>query len=55
MPIVGFTNRATSTMAIVTGVWNVLSRIALPVVAIVALWWGNDQLPAPCVMPPSAA
>lgn len=43
----GFTNRATSTMAIVTGVWNVLSRIALPVVAIVALWWGNDQLPAP--------
>ena len=43
----GFTNRATSTMAIVTGVWNVLSRIALPVVAIVALWWGNDSLPAP--------
>lgn len=41
----GFTNRATSTMAIVTGVWNVLSRVALPVVAIVALWWGNDSLP----------
>lgn len=41
----GFTARATSTMAIVTGVWNVLTRIALPVVAIVALWWGNDSLP----------
>lgn len=41
----GFTNRATSTMAIVTGVWNVLTRIALPIIAIVALWWGNDSLP----------
>lgn len=41
----GFTNRATSTMAIVTGVWNVLARIALPVVAIMTLWWGNQNLP----------
>ena len=30
-------------MAIVTGVWNVLSRIALPVVAIVALWWATTS------------
>ncbi len=41
----GFTNRSTSTMAIVTGIWNVLSRIALPLIAIVALWWGNRDLP----------
>lgn len=42
----GFTRRATSTSAIVTGVWNVLARIALPVVAILALWWGGVTLPA---------
>lgn len=41
----GFTNRATSTMAIVTGVWNVLTRMALPVIAIIGLWWGHDHLP----------
>ena len=41
----GFTNRATSTMAIVTGVWNVMARLALPVIAIVTLWWGNRDLP----------
>ncbi|HQH08040.1 MAG TPA: lysylphosphatidylglycerol synthase transmembrane domain-containing protein [Phycicoccus sp.] len=41
----GFNNRSTSTMAIVTGIWNVLARIALPVIAIVALWWGNRDLP----------
>ncbi len=42
----GFTRRATSTSAIVTGVWNVLARIALPVVAIFALWIGGVTLPA---------
>lgn len=42
----GFTRRATSTAAIVTGVWNVLARIALPVVAILALWFGGVTLPA---------
>ena len=42
----GFTRRATSTSAIVTGVWNVLARIALPVVAILALWFGGVTLPA---------
>jgi uncharacterized membrane protein YbhN (UPF0104 family) len=41
----GFSNRNTSTMAIVTGIWNVLTRIALPVIAIAALWWGNTDLP----------
>ncbi len=41
----GFSRRAVSTSAIVTGVWNVLARIALPVIAIVVLWWGNTGLP----------
>ncbi len=41
----GFSRRATSTSAIVTGVWNLLARIALPVVALFALWWGNRNLP----------
>jgi uncharacterized membrane protein YbhN (UPF0104 family) len=42
----GFDARRVSTMAIVTGVWNVLSRIALPVIAIFALYAGNTGLPA---------
>ncbi|WP_270886271.1 lysylphosphatidylglycerol synthase transmembrane domain-containing protein [Pedococcus sp. 5OH_020] len=37
----GFSRRAISTSAIVTGVWNVLARIALPLVAIVALLAGT--------------
>lgn len=41
----GFKNRDVSTSAIVTGVWNTLARILLPVIAIVMLWWGNDGLP----------
>jgi putative heme transporter len=41
----GFSRRATSTSVIVTGVWNVLARIALPVVAIGALWFGGVTLP----------
>jgi uncharacterized membrane protein YbhN (UPF0104 family) len=41
----GFSNRATSTSVIVTGMWNLLSRIALPVIAILVLWWGNTGLP----------
>lgn len=41
----GFTNRDTSTSAIVTGVWNVMARVLLPVIAIVMLWWGNTGLP----------
>ncbi len=42
----GFSRRATSTSVIVTGVWNVMARIALPVVAIAALWIGGVTLPA---------
>ena len=38
----GFSRRAISTSAIVTGVWNVMSRVALPVVAILALLSGHD-------------
>ncbi|HYN65982.1 MAG TPA: lysylphosphatidylglycerol synthase transmembrane domain-containing protein [Ornithinibacter sp.] len=41
----GFSRRATSTSVIVTGVWNVMARIALPVVAIAALWFGGVTLP----------
>lgn len=41
----GFSRRATSTSVIVTGVWNVMARIALPVVAICALWIGGVTLP----------
>lgn len=41
----GFKNRDVSTSAIVTGVWNTLARIALPIVAIFMLWVGNDGLP----------
>ena len=38
----GFSRRDISTSAIVTGVWNVLARIALPLVAIIALLAGAD-------------
>ncbi|MGL5929809.1 MAG: lysylphosphatidylglycerol synthase transmembrane domain-containing protein [Dermatophilaceae bacterium] len=41
----GFTRRAVSTSAIVTAVWNVLARIALPVAAIAVLWVGGTDLP----------
>ena len=39
----GFSRRDISTSAIVTGVWNVLSRMALPVVAILGLLAGHDD------------
>jgi uncharacterized membrane protein YbhN (UPF0104 family) len=39
----GFSRRDISTSAIVTGVWNVLARIALPVLAILGLLAGHDQ------------
>jgi uncharacterized membrane protein YbhN (UPF0104 family) len=45
----GFTRRATSTSVIVTGVWNVLARIALPVVAILVLYAGGVTLPDPLI------
>lgn len=41
----GFTVAAVTTMAVVTGVWNVLARAALPIIAIGALSWGTTELP----------
>jgi putative heme transporter len=41
----GFSRRDISTAAIVTGVWNVLARVALPVVGIAALYIGSSDLP----------
>lgn len=42
----GFARRDISTSAIVTGVWNVLARVALPVIALIALFAGSSDLPA---------
>lgn len=41
----GFNRAAVSTSALVTGVWNTLARLVLPVVAIVLLLVGNKGLP----------
>jgi len=41
----GFSRRATSTSVVVTGVWNVLARIALPVIAMAVLWFSGVTLP----------
>lgn len=41
----GFSAAAVTTMAVVTGVWNVLARAALPVIAIAGLSWGATDLP----------
>ncbi len=41
----GFTRRAVSTSAIVTGVWNVLARILLPIIAVASLALGSHDLP----------
>jgi uncharacterized membrane protein YbhN (UPF0104 family) len=38
----GFSRRDISTSAIVTGVWNVLSRLALPLIAILSLYDGSS-------------
>lgn len=40
----GFLRRDISTMVIVTGVWNVLARVVLPVVGILAILIGIGQL-----------
>ncbi|WP_338748423.1 lysylphosphatidylglycerol synthase transmembrane domain-containing protein [Janibacter alittae] len=42
----GFTVSSVTTMAVVTGVWNVLARAALPVIAIIGLSWGTQDLPS---------
>jgi uncharacterized membrane protein YbhN (UPF0104 family) len=41
----GFSRRDISTSAIVTGVWNVMARIALPVIAIAGLFSGAEDIP----------
>lgn len=41
----GFSRRAVSISAVVTGVWNTLARIILPILAIVALAAGRQDLP----------
>lgn len=41
----GFSRRDISTSAIVTGVWNVLARVALPVIAIMGLYAGAENIP----------
>jgi uncharacterized membrane protein YbhN (UPF0104 family) len=41
----GFSRRAISTSIVVTGVWNLLARMILPVTAVVALLIGGGNLP----------
>lgn len=41
----GFSWRATSTSVVVTGIWNILARIALPVVGIAVLYLGGVTVP----------
>ena len=42
--LLGFLRRDISTMVIVTGVWNVLAQVVLPVVGILAIVIGIGQL-----------
>lgn len=41
----GFSAASVTTMAVVTGVWNVLTRVALPIIAVLGLAWGATDLP----------
>lgn len=41
----GFSAASVTTMAVVTGVWNVLARVALPIIAVLGLAWGATDLP----------
>ena len=50
----GFTRRHVSTSIIVTGVWNVLARLALPILGILAMVFGAGQL-NPAVMRAASA
>jgi len=45
----GFSRRAISTSVIVTGVWNILARMILPVTALIALLVAGGDLPAAVV------
>ena len=42
----GFSRRDVSTSAIVTGLWNTMARVALPVLAILGLWLGAREVPS---------
>lgn len=42
----GFPTASVTTMAVVTGVWNVLTRVALPLIAVLGLAWGATDLPS---------
>ncbi len=50
----GFTRREVSTSIIVTGVWNVLARLVLPIIGILAMIFGAGQL-NPAVMRAASA
>ena len=50
----GFTRKDVSTSIIVTGVWNVMARLLLPIVGIIAMLFGAGQL-NPAVMRAAAA
>ena len=50
----GFTRREVSTSIVVTGVWNVLARLVLPIIGILAMIVGAGQL-NPAVMRAAAA
>lgn len=41
----GFSRRDTSTSVIVSGVWNILARVGLPVLGVIALLFGSTALP----------
>jgi len=45
----GFSRRAISTSIIVTGVWNILARMILPVTALIALLVAGGDLPPPVI------
>ena len=42
----GFSVASVTTMAVVTGVWNVLARVMLPIIAVLGLAWAATDLPA---------
>ncbi len=46
----GFMRRNISTSLVVTGVWNIMARLALPVIAIVVVIIGPMDTPAPVIL-----
>lgn len=51
----GFLRRNISTSLVVTGVWNVMARLALPLLAILAVIIGPVDTPAPVILGSSVA